>query len=74
MTSFNTNTVATPTAGRGFLRTLSGAISRGVKCVQVAQMISVLSRLSDTQLEEIGVKRNEIAQHAENYINGTASV
>lgn len=70
MTFFSTNTVAKPSMGRGFLRKLSGAFSRGVNRVQVAQMISVLNQLSDTQLAEIGVKRNEIAQHAEKCING----
>ena len=70
MTFFNTNTVANPSSGHGFVKTLSGAFSRAVKNIQLAQMMSVLNQLSDKQLEEIGVKRDEIAQHAEKCVNG----
>lgn len=73
MTFFNTNTVSQPTWGKNFFRALSAFFTRGVKHVQVGQMISVLNQMSDENLDAIGVQRNEIAQHAENLVFGTKS-
>ena len=66
----NTNAASNPSVGGGFLRAIAGAFARGLNRVQVAQMTSALNHLSDEQLEEIGVERQEILLHAEKLVNG----
>ena len=70
MAFFNTNAASSPSVGGGFLRAVSDAFARGFNRVQVAQMTSALNHLSDEQLEEIGVQRDDILKHAENLVNG----
>ena len=56
----------------GFLANVANAIHRGVQAMQVARMTSVLHSMTDQELTNICVARNEIAQHAETLITGTA--
>ncbi len=47
--------------GAGYARTLAGAVARRtrviVKAMQFSRMVSVLSQLSDDQLERAGIER-----------------
>ena len=47
------------------------ALSKFVICLQIGRMESVLSALSDEQLDEIGVKRSGITSRAKFLITGT---
>ena len=67
----NTTTDA-PIAGFS-LGSVFAAIGRGVTRMQVARMTGVLTSMSDVQLEQVGVNRNEISAHAEMLITGKAA-
>jgi len=68
MAFFSTNTASQPSPGKGLLRSISGAFTRGMKHIQVAQMTSTLNQMSDETLETIGVERSEIIQYAEKLV------
>ena len=68
MAFFNANAASKPSVDGGFIRAITGAFARGFNRVQVAQMTSALNHLSDEQLEEIGVQREDILQHAEKLV------
>ena len=46
------------------VRAFGAKISSGFHAVQLARVKSILSRMSDRQLAEIGIKRSEISQYA----------
>lgn len=51
----------------------SDALTRFGVNMKIARMTSVLSAMSNDQLNQIGVKRSEISQHAEMLIEGETS-
>mgnify|MGYP003625305982 CR=1 FL=1 len=46
------------------VRAFGAKIALGFHAVQLARVKSILSRMSDRQLAEIGIKRSEISQYA----------
>lgn len=68
MTSLSTNSVPRASWGGNFLRKVAGSVARGVSNLQEAQMNAVLKNMTDEQLNDIDVKRSEIAQHAEKLV------
>lgn len=69
-----TSTLSNPTWGKEFLRSVADVVANGINRVQVAQMTSILGKMSDQDLQAIGVQRSEIAQHAEKLVNGSANL
>ena len=55
------------------LSRFSEALTRFGVNMKIARMTSVLSAMSNDQLNQIGVKRSEISQHAEMLIEGETS-
>ena len=50
--------------------TLGRKFGAGLQALQYAQMIAVLNRLPDTYLDEAGLRRSDIPEHARRAIYG----
>jgi len=55
---------------RRLTRRCGQALSRAVRRVQYGQMVSVLIRLPDQQLAQIGIRRSDIPAYARKLIYG----
>jgi uncharacterized protein YjiS (DUF1127 family) len=64
----NTTPSTTGFLDRFSVTRFSDALTRFGTNMKVARMTSVLNQMSNEQLNEIGVKRSEISQHAEKLI------
>ncbi len=76
MSSETTNLVnlAAPISGLSKLFTGLGNVAKSLYgSLQMAQMATALNRLSDTQLEEIGISRSEILSYAQTLVNGESA-
>jgi uncharacterized protein YjiS (DUF1127 family) len=73
MTYLDTNAIAKPSGIREFFQGVSATLARMHNSMQVGRMTSILLQMSDQELENIGVKRSEIPQHADKMINGPFS-
>lgn len=55
---------------RAFGRAVGRGLTRAIRTVQMARMMSVLGQMSNEELRRIGITRQEIPAHAEKLVYG----